>query len=473
MTEKKVDVAIIGAGSAGLSAASEVRKKTDRFLVINGGPYGTTCARVGCMPSKVLIHAADDFHRRHTFAEAGISGGESLAVDTARVMQYVRSLRDFYVSSVLEGLSGRPALNMTGYARFIEPTVLDVEGTIVRAEKVIIATGSRPVVPGFWQDLQPWLITSDDIFELEDLPSSIAVVGLGVIGIELGQALSRLGVDVVGLDLLETVAGISDPVILTEAKEILQREFPLWLGEKAELTEENGRVRVRSGDRSRLVDRVLLSMGRRPNLDGLGLEEIGVPMDERKLPIYDRNTMQIDGMPIYIAGDVVVEKAILHEASDEGRIAGYNAVHDVHQKFKRRTPIGICFSDPNIGFAGYRYSEIEEKQPIIGEVSFKSQGRSRAMRANEGHARLYACPDSYRLLGAEMIAPAGEHMIQLLTWSMQMKTDIFDLLRMPYYHPVVEEGLRTAIRSMVSQVGEKSGEFELSDCDGSCIDALC
>lgn len=471
--DRQVDVAIIGAGSAGLSAVSEVKKVTDNFVIINSGPYGTTCARVGCMPSKVLIHVADDFHRRHKLGEAGIMGSESMSADTRKVMAYVRSLRDYYVSGVLKGISSDTNRNINGTARFLEPQVLDVEGTIVRAKKIIIATGSRPVIPGFWQDLEPYIITSDTLFELEDLPRSLAVVGLGVIGMELGQALSRLGVDVVGLDLLDSVAGISDPVILEETKTILQNDFPFWLGERAELTEQDGKIMARSGDNSRLVDKVLLSMGRRPNIDQLGLENIGVPLDDRKLPIFDRNTMQIEGMPIYIAGDVVVEKAILHEASDEGRIAGYNAVHDEPQKFKRRTALGICFTDPHIGFAGHRYVDIKDKNPIIGEVSFRDQGRSRAMRANEGHARLYACPDTYRLLGAEMIAPAGEHMIQLLTWSIQAKQTIFDLLHMPYYHPVVEEGLRTAIRSMVRQVRDKSNQFELADCDGSCIDVLC
>ncbi len=471
--DRKVDVAIIGAGSAGLSAAGEVRKKTDRYLIINSGPYGTTCARVGCMPSKVLIQVAEDFHRRERLAEAGILGGEHLKVDAPKVMEYVRSLRDYYVSSVLEGLSSDKEHNLEGHAKFIEPTVLDVNGKIVRADKVIIATGSTPVIPGFWQGLKDFLITSDDIFELEDLPASMAVVGLGVIGLELGQAFSRLGVDAVGLDLMDTVGGISDPVILEQAKEILQKDFPFWLGEKAELKEVNGKIEARSGDRVKMVDKVLLSMGRRPNLAGLGLEEIGVPMDERKIPVFDRNTMQIEGMPIYIAGDVVVEKALLHEASDEGRIAGFNAVHEEQNKFKRRASLGICFVDPNIGFAGARYSEIKDKNPIIGEVSFKSQGRSRAMRRNEGHARLYACPDTHKLLGAEMIAPSGEHLIQLLTWSIQSKLDVFELLQMPYYHPVVEEGLRTAIRSMAKQIGTKDRRLELADCDGSCIDILC
>ncbi|MCG8337837.1 MAG: dihydrolipoyl dehydrogenase [Proteobacteria bacterium] len=471
--DKHVDVAIIGAGSAGLSAAGEVKKKTDNFLIINSGHYGTTCARVGCMPSKVLIMAADDFHRRERLEEAGILGGEALHVDKRKVMSYVRSLRDFYVSSVMEGMSGDKTHNLEGQARFIEPTVLDVDGQIIRARKVIIATGSKPVFPKAWEPMKSQLITSDDIFEMETLPDSAAIIGLGVIGLELGQAMARLGVNVVGMGSSNTIAGISDPVILEQARENLEKDFPMFLNSRAELSQKDGKILAKSGSHEYLVDKVLLSMGRRPNLEALGLEDIGVPMDNRNIPVFDSSTMQIKDMPIYIAGDVVVDRAILHEASDEGRIAGYNAVHEEQQCFRRRIPMGICFSDPNIGFAGFRYGQIKDVDPVIGEVSFKSQGRARAMRRNNGHARLYASRSTGKLLGAEMVAPSGEHLIHLLTWSIQMQQDVFGLLRMPFYHPVVEEGLRTALRSIAKKIGGKRSEFEMSECYESCIDPLC
>lgn len=471
--EKTVDVLVIGAGSAGLSAVSEIRKVTDNFLIANAGQYGTTCARVGCMPSKVLIHAANDFHRRHKLAEAGINGGENLSVDMPKVMSYVRSLRDYYVSGVMKGMSGKPDKNISGFASFLEPDLIQVGDTRIHAKKTIIATGSTPVIPGFWQDYKDFIITSDEIFELEDLPPSLAIIGLGVIGTELGLALSRLGVDVVGLDLLNTIAGITDPVILEKAKSIIGGEIPLWLGNKAELALADDKIRVTSGDNSRVVDKVLLSMGRRPNLEGLGLENIGVPMDDRKMPVFDHNTMKINGLPIYIAGDVVVEKAILHEASDEGRIAGYNAVHDTPQQFKRRVHLGICFAEPHIASCGMRFPEAESHGALIGEVSFDDQGRARAMRKNSGHLRLYACPDTSKILGVEMIAPEGEHLAHLIAWSIQSQQTVFDLLHQPYYHPVVEEGLRTAVRSLVKQLEKDRHDFEMVGCDGDCLDVLC
>lgn len=471
--EKKVDVAIIGAGSAGLFAASEIMKVTKNFIIINSGQYGTTCARVGCMPSKVLINIANDFHRRLKLDAAGIKGTERLSVDIPDIMRHVRRLRDGFVGGILKGLSGNKDYNIHGFAKFIEPGVLEVDGNIIRAKSVIIATGSSPVVPGPWKELGDKIITTDDLFELEDLPASIGVIGLGAIGIELGQAMSRLGVDVVGLDMEEAIAGITDPKILEHAKELINNEFPLWLGQKADIKEENGKINIISGKQNKIVDKALICMGRRPNLSGLGLEDIGAPLDDRGMPDFDPNTMKVNGMPIYICGDVTAERALLHEAADEGRIAGYNAVRNDEHKFKRRAPLAICFSDPNIAKSGASFSALSDENPIIGEVNYKTQGRSKAILKNEGLMRIYACPDTGKLLGSEMIAPGGEHMAHMLSWSIQNQMDVFDILQMPFYHPVVEEGMHSALKMIAKEIGGSRNDFEISLCTDNCLDILC
>src|SRR5262245_44516638 len=213
--EKRVDVAIIGAGTAGLSACSEVRKATENFLLIQDGLYGSTCARVGCMPSKVLMQVAHDFHRRQVFAQEGISGGEHLQVDRRKVLQYVRSLRDHFVQGVLKTVEQLGDHTLHGSARFREPTVLEVDGQVIRANRTIIATGSSPIVPEEWQVVADRILTTDTLFEQEDLPTSLAVVGLGAIGVEIGQALARLGCTVTGITRSEHIAGLTDPVVTT------------------------------------------------------------------------------------------------------------------------------------------------------------------------------------------------------------------------------------------------------------------
>ena len=285
--------------------------------------------------------------------------------------------------------------------------------------------------------------------------------------------MSRLGVDIVGLDMQNTIAGITDPKILEHAKELIGNEFPLWLGQKAELKEENVKINVISGKHNKIVDMALVSMGRRPNLSGLGLEDIGAPLDDRGMPDFDPNTMKINGMPIYICGDATAERALLHEAADEGRIAGYNAARGEEQKFKRRAPLAICFSDPNIATCGAGFSDLSDKNPVIGEVNFKTQGRAKAMLKNEGLMRIYACPDTGKLLGSEMTAPGGEHIAHMLSWSIQNQMNVFDILQMPFYHPAVEEGMYSALKMIAKKIGGSRNDFEMSLCTDSCLDILC
>lgn len=451
--EKQVDVAIIGAGSAGLFALSKVRQASDSYVLIDGGELGTTCARVGCMPSKVVIQVAEDFHRRGLFDRIGIEGEAQLSLNQEDAMEHVRDLRDVFVDQVLMSSTDNMGEELIeGYARFLEPTLLQVGEQTIRANKVVIATGSRPLVPKAWQAFGERILTTDSLFELEQLPESIAVIGLGTIGLELGQALHRMGVSVTGIDQLDRIAGLNDPTVQKAAQDILGKEFPLWLGATARIEEENGKLRVSAGEQSVLVDKVLASMGRVPNVENLGLENLGVPLDERGLPAYDRNTMQVGKLPVFIAGDVSGDQAILHEAGSEGRIAGYNAVQDKAVAFKRQTPLAINFCDPNIATVGADWNELDADTIAVGEVKFGPVGRALIMGKNKGLLRVYADKGDGRLLGAAMAAPKGEHLAHLLAWSIQQGLTVFDLLRMPFYHPSIEEALQAALNSLRGQI---------------------
>ncbi len=445
--EKKVDVAIIGAGSAGLFALSQVRRHTDNWVLINGGELGTTCARVGCMPSKVAIQIGDDLHRRNIFDREGIDGGDELSLDAEAAMEHVRDLRDVFVDKVLSNSTDHMGDELIeGQARFIEPDLLDVDGQKIRADRIIIATGSSPVIPQAWAELNEHLITTDELFELEQLPESMAVIGLGAIGMEMGQALRRMGVEVTGIDMAEHIAGISDPVINKVAVEVIGKEMPLWLGEAATLeASEDGRVSVSAGDRNAIVDKVLVSMGRAPNTRGLNLEVLGVSLDERGVPEHDPHTMQVGTLPVYIAGDVSGSRAILHEAGDEGRIAGYNCGQSTPVAFRRKPPFAITFSDPNIVAVGQSWRELDEDRIAIGEVRMGPVGRALIMGKNKGILRVYADNTDGRLLGAEMVCAKGENIGHLLAWAIQHELSVFDLLSLPFYHPTMEEALQGAL----------------------------
>lgn len=468
---KSYDVAIIGAGSAGLSALRVLRKQTDNFVLINHGAYGTTCARVGCMPSKALIEAANAFHLRNRLDAFGVSGAEGLTVDIPAVMRRVRRLRDGFVAGMLKLVEEVKDHRITGRARFLEPQVLEVGDRRVHAKKIIIATGSRPVVPGDWAAFSHWILTSDDLFEQETLPSRMAVIGMGGLGSEIAQALARLGIEITGFDIADHIAGLSDSRVNSQAVALLRAEFAMHLGQVAEPVLEGERIRVRAGNESVVVDKVLVALGRRPNIDQMGLENLGVALDARGVPTFDSSTMQIADLPVYIAGDANSHFPLLHEALDEGYIAGYNAIRNEPACFERRVPLAIVFTDPGIAVVGQRYAELKQDEIVIGEVDFASQGRARMAEVNHGLLRVYADKCSGRLLGAEMCTPQGEHLAHLLALAVQHKLTVRELLGMPFYHPVLEEGLRTALRDAASKLGGKDLS-DLAYCGRMDADAL-
>ena len=459
---RQVDVAIIGAGSAGLFALSQVRWKTDSFVLIDGGELGTTCARVGCMPSKVVIQVADDYHRRTIFEREGIDGAESLELDRPAIMEHVQDLRDVFVDRTL-GVTDEldPEHLLEGYARFVDAHTLEVNGEQISAKSIVIATGTTPVVPAAWQAFREDIITTDEVFELEDLPSSMAVIGLGSIGLELGQSISRLGVDVTGVDVVENVARLADPDVNRLAVDTIGKEFPLWLGTAAELEKVDGGIKVTAGDNEVIVEKVLASLGRSPNLADLGLETTGLELDDKGIPVYDPMTMQCGDSHIYIAGDVNHDRALLHEAGHEGRVAGYNAVRQSSQRFKRKTMLGITFCDPNIAIVGEQLDELDASEILIGEVAFAPVGRALIMGKNRGLLRVYVNKTDGLIRGAAMACVKGENLAHLLAWSIQQGMSVHDMLKMPFYHPVIEEALQAALYNVVSHIEKKEEVVEL------------
>lgn len=467
---KKLDVIVIGAGSAGLAAVRQIKKRTDDFLLIDEQPHGTTCARVGCMPSKTLIEAANAFHARTRAQAFGIRGSEHLRVDLPAVLRRVRSLRDRFVGGVLRSTDALGKRSIEGRARLLGPDEVAVGEQIFRARSIVIAPGSRPVVPQAWQVFGDRLLTTDSLFEQEALPARMAVIGMGAIGVEMAQALSRLGLEVHAFDSRDAFARISDPAVAECASQVLGREFALHAGHEVALSGTGSGVRVQAGPVDIEVDRVLVAIGRKPNLGDLGLESLGVTLDERGLPPFDRSTMRIGDLPVFIAGDANADVSLLHEAADEGYIAGVNAVADSPSCFERRTPLAIVFSDPGIAAIGQRFAEVDVDQCLIGSVDFSSQGRALAAQRDQGVLRVYARRDDGLLLGAEMCAPAAEHLAHLLALAIGRGLSAHDVLAMPFYHPVLEEGLRTALREIARRSGESRSD--LSACQGFQVEAL-
>ncbi|MBV9078604.1 MAG: dihydrolipoyl dehydrogenase, partial [Methylobacteriaceae bacterium] len=432
---------------AARAAAAEVGAST---LLIESGPWGTTCARVGCMPSKLLIAAGEAAAVIRRAPMFGVEAGEP-QVDGPAVMARLRRERDRFVGSVLDTLAKLgPEDRLEGRARFVGPGSLAVEGAgRIEARAAVIATGSRSTVPPAFRDLGGALLTNETVFELADLPVSLAVIGAGPLGIELAQAFARLGVRVTVFDTGRAVAGAKDRETGAVARELIGREVTLRLGVETQAQAVPGGVEIGwrgegSGSGRETFARVLVAAGRAPNLDGLGLDAAGLALDENGIPRFDRGTMRCGESAIFLAGDVDGDHPVLHEAADEGWIAGANAGRfpDGIEAVPRGPAFAITYTDPEVATVGPPLPALEEGGAVIGRADLSGSGRAIAMGRAAGLIKLAAERDSGRLLGGEIVGPGAEHLGHLLAWAVSLDLDAGALLNLPFYHPTLEESLR-------------------------------
>ncbi|AWN36451.1 dihydrolipoyl dehydrogenase [Methylobacterium radiodurans] len=456
MPEYSFDVAIIGAGTAGIAAYRAAVEAGADAVLIERGPGGTTCARVGCMPSKLLIAAGEAAHAARQAGLFGVRVGE-VRIDGPAVLHRVRAERDRFVSAVFDSLDEIPDVRrIAGEARFLDARTLAVGPHKVAFSSAVIATGSSPAVPKLLRGLGDRVLTTDTIFEITDLPDSLAVLGGGPVGVELAQAMARLGVAVTVIDTGSTLAGLTHPDLVQAAAEIYAADMTLLREteiERAEATNAGVRLAWRGADGTRgegCFASVLSAAGRPPNLAGLDLAAAGLDLDDEGLPRFDPRSLVCHGTPLLIAGDANALRPILHEASRQGTIAGRNAAAlargqslDAPESW---TTLAMVFTHPQTARVGAPYDDGAEDR-VVGTASFCDQGRARIEAANQGGIRLWG-DRAGRLLGGELIGPEVEHLAHILADAIAAGRTVQDLLDRPVYHPTVEEGLQSALTAL-------------------------
>lgn len=449
-----VEYAIIGAGTAGLGAYSKISRQTDSVVMIQDGPYGTTCARVGCMPSKLLITAAEYAHHIDNSEFFGVKSAG--VVDGRKVMERLRRERDHrFVARNLEYVEKIPAhRKIEGRARFIAPGHLLVDDKIeVKADKIILACGSRPDIGDVFEPVISRVHTSDTIFEITELPRSVAVIGLGVIALELGQALHRLGVETTLYGRSGKIGGLTHPDMQQETLSILGDEldiYPSGAVEKTWLDDKGAWIQYQpsNGEKvTKVFDRVLVATGRTPNVGRLDLEAAGVEPDQYGNFLFDPETLSYPGHPIFIAGDATDTLPVWHEAFDEGRIAADNALNYPNTiDAKRRTPLMVYFTDPQMAIVGSTYQELQNQEIVVGELPFASP-RHIVWNKPDGRIQVYLDARTGRILGAELLGYQAEHLAHILALAITHKMTAEQVLEMPIYHPSAEELLRDVLEN--------------------------
>jgi len=448
------DLIIIGAGTAGISAYNEAIKYTQNILIINDGPWDTTCARVGCMPSKLLISSANRMHDIQSAEKLALK--HNAVIDTSDVMQRVHVFRERFIRATLKGVDQwESSHKISGKAKFVDPQTIEVNGQSYKGKSFIVAVGSRPNIDEtLKKKLTDKYITSNEIFEFPQLPESLAIIGSGIIAIELAQAMQRLGVQTTMFARSQKVGALTSPILQKLAQEQLSKELNIkfkTLPNKFEIQADKIKINFTENDQTKSieVEYVLGATGRQSNIDHLGLDQLNSTFkDIKNLPI-DKETKQLANLPIFIVGDAAPDAPIQHEAAHTGKQVVHNCLNypDVKPIFAL-TPLAIVFCHPEMAIVGKSFKQLEDQQVefIRGFISYENQGRALVLGENSGGIEVYIDKKSGKLLGAELLCSQAEHLAHLLAWTIDADQDIHQILAKPFYHPTLEEGLRTAFK---------------------------
>lgn len=454
MSDKKVDLLVIGAGPGGYVCAIRAAKLGVNTLIVEQHKPGGTCLNVGCIPSKAMIHAADEFYRACSFASdnvLGINGGNP-EIDLAKTLDWKNGI----VKNLNTGVSGllkrAGAETLTGSARFLDGKTVEVltdEGAIkVHAQNIVIATGSEPIeIPSL--PFGGHVMSSTEALDLSEVPESLAVVGGGYIGLEIGTAFAKLGSRVIVIESADRILPQYDSTLTAPvAKRLSALNIELMLNAKAQgLSGGNLEILLQDGSsRSLAANKVLVTVGRKPRTD-YGLEELCLTMNGAYIAIDDKCQTSMRG--VYAIGDVSGEPMLAHRAMAQGEvvaevIAGGSTVFD-----KMCIP-AVCFTDPEIVTAGLSPDEAAEQgiEVSVGQFPLQANGRAMTMERDDGFIRVVARKDNGVVLGVQAVGSQVSELSAAFSLAIEMGARAEDIAATVHAHPTISEGFQEACLSL-------------------------
>lgn len=457
------DIAVIGAGSAGFSAAITAAEAGANVALIGHGTIGGTCVNVGCVPSKAMIRATETLHQANSAKRfSGISASASIkdwkAVNTQK-NELVESLRQSKYANLLPSYNN--VAYIEGAAQLSEGGVL-VDGKLIQAEKIVLATGASPMPPNINGIEDVPYLTSTEALDFEALPKSIVVIGGGYIGCELAQMLGRAGVDVT-LVLRSRLLPEAEPEISMALTGYLRDEGVSvrdGLEYKAIRRIESGvalEVFVNGQDESIFAEQVLVTTGRKPNTTGMGLEDAGVELLQNGgIKVDDR--MRTTRSGVYAAGDVTGTDQFVYMAAYGAKLAAKNAINSDSMVYDNSAMPWVVFTDPHV--AGVGLSEATAKAQGFdvktSTISLEHVPRALAARDTRGLIKLVADKQSNKLLGAQIMAPEGADSIQAAAMAIKSGMTVTDLADTIFPYLTTVEGLKLAAQAFDKDVSRLS-----------------
>lgn len=450
---RPVQTLVIGGGPGGYTAAARAAELGQEVVLVEAGALGGVCLNVGCIPSKALITAARDVERMTAASQWGISAQP--VVDFAVTQAWKQGIVDDLTGGVRRLLSGVEIA--TGFARFLDPQRVAVESdegvAHFRFDSAILAPGSRPVtLPDLPIDGQR-VLDSTGALALTAVPASLAVVGGGYIGVELGIAYAKLGARVTIVEALDRLLPGFDPDLVREVERSAERlGIAVRTRTQAVKVDDDGLV-VQSEQATGHVpaERVLVAVGRRPNTDDLQLEQAGLtPTATGHLEVDEQRRTAVPHL--YAIGDITPGPALAHKAMAEGRVAA-EVIAGRPAAFDQVVPL-IAFADPELASVGLTEAEAREEgyEVVVGRASFRANGRAATLNERRGLVKLVADADTQTILGLHLAGPDASDLIGEATLAVETAARLDDLAATVHPHPTLSEPLADAATAALTRL---------------------
>ena len=452
------DVVVIGSGPGGYVAAircAQLGLKT--AIVEKYATFGGTCLNVGCIPSKALLDSSEHYHNAaHTFQTHGIKL-KDLKVDMPQMIKRKNEVVEQTTAGIVYLFKKNKITSYQGHGSFVDKNTIKIskaDGSAenITAKNVIIATGSKPTELPFISVDKKRIITSTEALNLQEVPKHLILIGGGVIGLELGSVYARLGAKVTVVEFADSIISTMDKTLGAELLRSLKKlGMEFLLGHKVTGASVKGnKVTVTADDPSGKGislegDYCLLAVGRTAYTEGLGLENIGLTVEERGKKITVDENLQTKVPGIYAIGDVVRGAMLAHKAEDEGVfVAEYIAGQKPHINYNLIP--GVVYTWPEVASVGYTEEQLKEqgKKYKVGSFPFKASGRARASMDTDGLVKVLADAETDELLGVHMIGPRVADVIAEAVVAMEFRASAEDIARICHAHPTFTEAFKEA-----------------------------
>lgn len=453
----KYNVVVIGSGPGGYVGAIRAAQLGLKVAIVEKyNTLGGTCLNVGCIPSKALLDSTEHFHNAtHNFAEHGIQVS-SVKADLKQMITRKNGVVDQTCKGV-EFLMKKNKIDIyIGVGSFVTKNIIAIDGQDgrkeIETEKVIIATGSKPVTPEIFNYDKNRVITSTEALNITQVPSKMVIVGGGVIGLELGSVFARLGTSVDVVEYMDKILPTMDADCSKELMRSLKKlgmNFYLGHGvQKVKATKSSTTVTVQKKDGTETfeikADYCLIAIGRKPYTEGLNLAAIGIQTDEKgRIPVNDHLETSVSG--VFAIGDVIKGAMLAHKAEEEGvLVAEYMTGSKPHIDYNLIP--GVVYTWPEVAAVGKTEEELkaEGKNYKVGKFPFKALGRSRASMDTDGLVKVLADANTDEVLGVHMIGPRVADVIMEAVALMEFRASAEDMARISHPHPTYTEAVKEA-----------------------------